>query len=154
MNLKSPIPLTHGEATENKETAIVRAATRIVVVKITEEGFEVLFIEHPAKGIELPGGAIDPAEHPEKAALRELVEETGVYFNPEKSIDLSEIVTVVDNRGGSWIDLIYVCIVGNNEILRNKNAEFNELWLNQEEAAKILTSKTFEFINNKIKNYG
>jgi len=42
------------------------------------EGGKVLFVEHPQRGWEIPGGHIEPGESPDEAMLRELHEETGL----------------------------------------------------------------------------
>lgn len=42
------------------------------------EGGRVLFVEHPERGWEIPGGHIEPGEAPDDAMLRELLEETGL----------------------------------------------------------------------------
>ena len=39
---------------------------------------EVLFVEHPERGWEIPGGHLESGESPEEALLRELFEETGM----------------------------------------------------------------------------
>lgn len=42
------------------------------------EGGEVLFVRHPTRGWEIPGGHLEAGESPEQALLRELKEETGI----------------------------------------------------------------------------
>lgn len=41
------------------------------------EGGRILFVEHPQRGWEIPGGHLEENEKPEDALLRELLEETG-----------------------------------------------------------------------------
>ena len=42
------------------------------------EGGSVLFVEHPTRGWEIPGGHLEEGETPEEAMIRELKEETGL----------------------------------------------------------------------------
>ena len=48
-------------------------------VKITKigEGSKILFVKHPKRGWEIPGGHLLQDETPEQAIIRELKEETG-----------------------------------------------------------------------------
>ena len=42
------------------------------------QGGLVLFVEHPTRGWEIPGGHLEEGESPEEAMIRELKEETGL----------------------------------------------------------------------------
>ena len=42
------------------------------------EGGEVLFVEHPERGWEIPGGHLEANESPDEALVREVREETGL----------------------------------------------------------------------------
>ena len=60
---------------------------RFVLAWVTREGAnitpmgkggEVVFVEHPERGWEIPGGHLEETESPEEALMRELLEETGL----------------------------------------------------------------------------
>ncbi len=140
-NFKYPMPLTNGEVTTNKEFAIVRAAVRIAIVSDKK----CLFIKHPVKGWELPGGAIDPFETPDISAIRELKEETGYIIEPDNII-LSEVISVVDKRGGNWIDLVYYSFVEKNKLTKINEFEFEEHWIEIEKMKSILPEKTYKIL--------
>ena len=48
------------------------------VTRSTEAGLELLLLEHPFAGIQIPAGTVEQ-ETPEQAALREVAEETGLH---------------------------------------------------------------------------
>ena len=41
-------------------------------------GGHVVFVKHPTRGWEIPGGHLEPGESPEQALVREVLEETGL----------------------------------------------------------------------------
>ena len=41
-------------------------------------GGHVVFVKHPTRGWEIPGGHLEPGESPEQALIREVLEETGL----------------------------------------------------------------------------
>jgi 8-oxo-dGTP diphosphatase len=43
-----------------------------------ENGGHVVFVKHPTRGWEIPGGHLEPGESPEQALVREVLEETGL----------------------------------------------------------------------------
>lgn len=53
---------------------------RHVLVVLQHEG-KWLLTEHASRGIEFPGGKAEDGETPETAAIREVIEETGVTLN-------------------------------------------------------------------------
>ena len=143
INLKYPLPLTQGEVDKNKEISLVRAAVRIAVVTIENNLKKCLFI----KGIEMPGGAIDPKEFPELSAIRELQEETGYLINI-KNMKYAEAIPVIDARGGNWIDLIYYIFVNISELEKNEHYEFDCQWIDIQQAKNLLPKQTFNILNN------
>lgn len=66
---------------ENHQVWDRREESFAVIVAITQER-KIILLEEPKYGVikrilNLPAGAVDPGEHPKKAAERELLEETG-----------------------------------------------------------------------------
>ena len=55
------------------------------VAALVEDAAGVVLLRHAESGLwELPGGAVEPAEHPADAVAREVFEETGLTVVPER----------------------------------------------------------------------
>ncbi|HEY1350571.1 MAG TPA: NUDIX hydrolase [Ktedonobacteraceae bacterium] len=129
MNGTSSLPLTHAEAAGSKPAHIVRAAARLALVVRRTDAPVCLFVRHPVKGLELPGGAIEPGETPLQASLRELAEETGFQLLPHHRVTLAALHPVRDARGGNWLDLIYTVVTMPGSIALCQEAELPSCWL-------------------------
>jgi 8-oxo-dGTP pyrophosphatase MutT (NUDIX family) len=146
------LPLTNGEIISKKEVHIVRAAVRLVVLRNINGQSECLFVKHPTKGMEFPGGAIEPNELPSIAALRELQEESGMVFTSEiLEIKLLGFKSVIDARGGFWLDIILCTMLDTrNQIKKTTNSEFETKWLSLEQAHLLCRTDEIEFIAQAI----
>ena len=99
------LPVTHGELTGQKIPQIVRTAVRIAVFTGEGQAARCLFVRHPHKGLELPGGALEPLETPKEGAFRELREEAGLILD-DCPTAVAGYIPVLDSRGGYWLDIV------------------------------------------------
>ncbi len=127
------VPLTRAEEAGKKPVYLVRAAARIAVVAQWAYESKCLFVRHQTKGLELPGGAIEPGEDPLQAGLRELGEEAGVFLPGDQHLTLISLVPIKDHRGGSWLDIIYGSLIAPQQVLTQQEAELPVSWLTAEE---------------------
>ncbi|MBV9228172.1 MAG: NUDIX domain-containing protein [Chloroflexi bacterium] len=132
------MPLTRAEEAGKKSPRLVRAAARIAVIAQWPDKHKCLFVRHQTKGLELPGGAIDPNEVPLQTSLRELREEAGMQLSADCRLMLIDMVPIKDQRGGSWLDIIYGTIVTPLQITVQQEAEFPIFWLTLEEIREMV----------------
>lgn len=66
-------------------------ATAAFVVALHAAPPRLLMVAHSRRGLDLPGGHIEPGEGPHHAEVRELAEETGVTVDPERLVELGTI---------------------------------------------------------------
>lgn len=138
MSESYPLPLTRGEESGKKPVRLVRAAVRIAVIIQHARERQCLFVLHPIKGFELPGGAIEAGEIPHQAALRELGEESGVQLPLHHPLKLVTFLPVVDQRGGNWLDTLYTTVVIPEQLTIQRGAEFPAHWLRAQEIESLV----------------
>lgn len=61
-------------------TRTIEKVTAFITRK-SKDGYQLLLIEHPYAGIQIPAGTVEPPETPEQAVLREIREETGLKIS-------------------------------------------------------------------------
>ena len=59
---------------------VIEKVTAFITRQIESE-HQLLLLEHPYAGIQIPAGTIEPSESPENAVLREVLEETGLTIS-------------------------------------------------------------------------
>lgn len=128
-----PLPLTRSEEAGKKPVHLVRVAVRMAIITRHAVGLRCLFVRHTIKGLELPGGAVEPGETPPQAALRELTEEAGIGLQLDHPLTLVAFIPVIDHRGGNWLDVLYATLVTPEQLIVQQEAEFPTCWLKAEE---------------------
>jgi 8-oxo-dGTP pyrophosphatase MutT (NUDIX family) len=133
MKAEIVLPLTRGEEAGKKPVRLVRAAARIAIIARWPDGCKCLFVRHQTKGLELPGGAIEPREEPLEAGLRELGEEAGIELPLNQPFTLISMIPIADHRGGSWLDIIYGTMLASFQISQQQEPELPVSWLTADE---------------------
>ncbi|HZU67590.1 MAG TPA: NUDIX hydrolase [Ktedonobacteraceae bacterium] len=130
------LPLTRAEEAGKKPVRLVRAAARIAVIAPWPDKYKCLFVRHQSKGLELPGGAIDPGETPLEAGLRELGEEAGIQLPQDQNFTLITMTPIRDHRGGSWLDIVYGILIAPSQMTQQQEPELPVRWLTASEIEK------------------
>lgn len=110
----------------------------------------------------IPGGHLEPNEYPHEGALREIKEETGIEAKildsseikckfsakeaqiPTPYLILSEFIpTKGDKEAHIHIDLIYLAVADEKEVVKQEDEVEDVKWMTWEE---VLESNTFESI--------
>jgi 8-oxo-dGTP diphosphatase len=108
------------------EALVVRADGRVM---LTRRAFE------PRAGWwDLPGGFLEPGEHPEEGVVRELREETGLEVRPRRLIGI--YMDVYGAEGDATMSVTYECeVVGGVERAADDVAEIG--WFGPEELPPV-----------------
>ncbi len=121
----------------------------IVPIKVIENQVSFIFVEqyrYPIKGlqIEFPGGAIDGSEEPEKAAARELEEETGYKAKGMKFIHL---MYPMAGQTETKMSVFMAVVEGESKSLKldeeEKNSEFKVIEKTSDEVLEMVRKNEF-----------
>lgn len=113
------------ELTFGKNSCGMEARHVLVVLKHNGKW---LLTQHPGRGIEFPGGKAEPGESIEEAAIRETIEETGVYIS-----GLRHIAEYVVRSNETFCKAVFTGKVDTIEEQPQLHETQGALWLTDEE---------------------
>ncbi len=145
---------------DNKTQKKTRDISIVTGVFVENEDNEVLFVKMPKWGDRwgIPGGHLDRGEALEKAALRELKEETGVDADKAEYIGYTEMAEPKDfHKSKHFISFQFkVKVKGRPKLKLEKRELTDHRWMTLEDARKqddlnSIMVKTLEMMSDQVK---
>ncbi len=112
--------------------------TRVIVSALIEKEGKYLFLRQNKPGgaypgtLHLPGGGIEPKEHPDDAVRREILEETHITVKNLKPFDFDSDVTAYKGGTVPFIFLRYTCSYESGTPRAGSDAK-ELVWLSRED---------------------
>lgn len=99
----------------------------------------------------LPGGIIDPAEHPADAAVREVFEETGVIAVPDRLIEVTVSPRFAYPNGDEvqYLDVVFSCHAVGGEARVNDGESLEVGWFSPDSLPDV-SSRTVAFVRQAM----
>ena len=114
-------------------------------------GGHVVFLKHPTRGWEIPGGHLEPGESPEQALIREVLEETGWGIRVIKKEGVFQRFTYMPeyNIWAHKVCHIYTCVA---TMQKTKQLEKNHRFIimNKKKALETFVDKGFKYFTANV----